>query len=81
MTPKDASLKAYRRIFAPEQPIPHPPPTDPLVMRVVKDTVQGLLSPDTALLVETGGCARPPLRYTSSCHASTAHRLLRARLR
>jgi TPP-dependent 2-oxoacid decarboxylase len=54
ISPKDASLKAYKRIYAPEAPFAAPEPSAPLVMRVVSHTVQNLLSENTALLVETG---------------------------
>lgn len=52
--PNDASLKAYKRIFAPEAPLPQHEPSTPLSMRFVKDRVQALLSNKTDLIVETG---------------------------
>lgn len=52
--PNDASLKAYKRIFAPEAPLPQHEPSTPLSMRFVKDRVQALLSKKTDLIVETG---------------------------
>jgi TPP-dependent 2-oxoacid decarboxylase len=54
ISPKDASLKAYRRIYAPEAPFGAPEPSAPLVMRVVNHTVQSLLSDSTSLILETG---------------------------
>lgn len=54
--PNDASLKAYKRIYAPEAPLAANPPDTPLTMRFVKTKVQSLLSNKTGLLVETGKC-------------------------
>lgn len=51
----DASIKAYTRIFAPEAPVAARPAETLLTMRFVHEQVQNLLTPKTALLVETGG--------------------------
>lgn len=51
---KDASLKTYKRIYAPEAPAPSNPPETALGMRHVKNVVQSLLSDKTALILETG---------------------------
>lgn len=51
----EASLKAYTRIYAPEAPMAQQDPETLLNMRFVNKHVQALLSPKTALIVETGG--------------------------
>lgn len=55
ITRNEASLKAYSRIYAPEAPLAAQPPETLLHMRFVNKQVQGLLTPKTALIVETGG--------------------------
>lgn len=50
----EASLKAYTRIYAPEAPMAQQDPETLLNMRFVNKHVQALLSPKTALIVETG---------------------------
>ncbi|EWM28626.1 pyruvate decarboxylase [Nannochloropsis gaditana] len=50
----DASIKAYTRIFAPEARVAARPAETLLTMRFVHEQVQNLLTPKTALLVETG---------------------------
>lgn len=70
--PNDASLKAYKRIFAPEAPLPQHAPSTPLSMRFVKDRVQALLSSKTDLIVETGACAPEALRTRACAPLSSA---------
>lgn len=53
--PNDASLKAYKRVYAPEMPFAtNNTPDTILCMRYVHNQIQGLLSAQTALIVETG---------------------------
>ena len=54
----EASLKAYTRIYAPEAPLVEQGPETLLNMRFVNKHVQGLLTPKTALIVETGGMSQ-----------------------
>ena len=54
LPPKDSSVKNYRRIYAPEGTPARPATHEPLTIHVVRDAVQGLLTSDTTLIVETG---------------------------
>jgi pyruvate decarboxylase len=51
---KEASLEIYRRLYEPPGVLPAGPGDEPLKMKVLKNRIEGLLTEQTALLVETG---------------------------